>query len=103
ARFGSLWPKDPLDTRVALREKYPDDAAAAEELAKRPRGVILEATGGPYTWHGRLASFPGYPTVVGWGHHEAGWRNVWTPMLERIAQVKDAYTQPTPERLRQVI
>ena len=39
----------------------------------------------------RFATFTGYPTVVGWGHHEWGWRNDTHPALDRMTEVKEAY------------
>lgn len=91
SRCGDLWRPAELDARVALRARYPDDAAAVELLRRAPRGVILEATGGPYTWDGRFATFTGFPTVVGWAHHEAGWRNSWKLLTPRVADVTAAY------------
>jgi len=96
-RAGDLLAPRRLDATLDLSLRYPDDARAIRSLGALPRGVVLETTGDPYTWNSRFATFTGFPTVVGWGHHEAGWRNTWEPMQERAKRVKEAYSASTLE------
>ena len=54
----------------------PQDYAAIRWLQAHIAGspVILEATGGDYSMFGRVSTFAGLPTLLGWGGHEAQWR-----------------------------
>ena len=38
------------------------------------RPVVVEAVGGSYTEHTRVATFSGLPTIIGWVGHESQWR-----------------------------
>lgn len=66
-----------LDGLAHLRKRDPAEAEALGWIAARiPRrgGVVLEATGGQYTHHGRVSGSTGVPTVLGWAGHEVQWR-----------------------------
>ncbi len=68
---------------------YPStDSEGAAWLREAPLGVIAEAVGGSYSAHGRMATYSGSPTVLGWDFHEVQWRGdgslVW-PRKEKIA------------------
>jgi len=52
----------------------PDEAAAILWLQSAPDGNIVEATGNPYSAIGRIATYTGLPTILGWGNHEGQWR-----------------------------
>ncbi len=39
-----------------------------------PDEVILETTGAPFSFYGRVSACTGRPTVLGWGNHEGLWR-----------------------------
>ena len=60
-----------------LEESAPGDPAAIEWLNENaPKGsVVLEAVGDDYSafGHGRISSFTGLPTVMGWTGHEVQW------------------------------
>jgi YYY domain-containing protein len=66
-----------LDGREWLRRSAPDDSAALEWLEHNVRGapVILESVGDDYnaTGYGRVSTFTGLPTVLGWQGHELQW------------------------------
>ena len=81
------------DAEALFRALYPGDAAAASFLARAaaPRDVLLEETGEPYTWSSRIGTFSGVPTVLGWGNHEAVWRQDWSPVLRRSEDVASIY------------
>ncbi len=65
-----------LDGIEWIRQSNPSDYAAIQWLnANAPRGaVILEATGGEYSYGNRISMATGLPTVLGWFGHENQWR-----------------------------
>lgn len=63
-----------LDDFARIQRENPDDAAGIEFLLTQPEGVVAEAIGGSYSYYGRVSTFTGYPTVLGWPGHEAQWR-----------------------------
>ena len=87
------------DAVALFRALHPGDAAAAEFVARAaaPGDVVLEETGEPYTWSSRIGTFSGVPTVLGWGNHEAVWRQDWSPILKRRDEVAAIYGAPEPD------
>lgn len=63
-----------LDDFARIQRENPDDAAGIEFLLTQPEGVVAEAIGGSYSYYGRIATYTGYPTVLGWPGHESQWR-----------------------------
>ena len=53
--------------------------------------AILEAVGGGYSEHGRIASSTGVPTVLNWPGHEMQWRGSSTPIEGRELDVQTIY------------
>ncbi|MDQ3875330.1 MAG: DUF2298 domain-containing protein [Actinomycetota bacterium] len=66
-----------LDGARWLAETNPDDAAAIRWLRRNVSGTptILEAFGDDFSFegHGRVSTYTGLPTVIGWAGHEAQW------------------------------
>ncbi len=54
--------------------------------------VTLEASGGSYTFYGRISSNTGLPTVIGWDFHEVQWGRDYTMVRERQEDVRRLYT-----------
>jgi YYY domain-containing protein len=68
------------------------DYQGAEFLRFLPQGVIAEAVGGSYSpTHGRMATYTGYPTILGWDFHEVQWRGGWDLVMPRKQDVADLY------------
>jgi len=65
-----------LDGTAYMAHHNPDDDAAIQWLNENVEGapVILEATGGSYSYYGRVSSQTGLPTLLGWDWHEVQWR-----------------------------
>lgn len=65
-----------LDGTAYMADHNPDDYAAIRWLNENVEGapVILEATGGSYSYYGRVSSQTGLPTLLGWDWHEVQWR-----------------------------
>lgn len=54
--------------------------------------VILEATGPPYSFFGRVATTTGRSTILGWGNHESLWRDqTWKSIRQRTKEIKMIY------------
>ncbi len=53
--------------------------------------AILEAVGGGYSEHGRIASSTGVPTVLNWPGHQMQWRGSSTPFAGREQDVEIIY------------
>jgi len=72
---------------------YPQsDYQGVEFLRSLPQGVIAEAVGGSYSpAHGRMATYTGYPTILGWDFHEVQWRGGWDLVMPRKRDVADLY------------
>jgi uncharacterized membrane protein len=79
-----LWanpaPYNDLDGSTHFRTRAPEDARAVEWLkanaafeGDRPP-VVLEAWGVSFTPYGRIATYTGFTTVLGWEGHEEQWR-----------------------------
>jgi YYY domain-containing protein len=64
-----------LDDFQRVQRENPDEAAAIQWLRSAPDGVVVEATGNPYSSYARISIYTGLPTVLGWGNHEGQWRD----------------------------
>jgi len=77
---------------IAYRE--PDEYAALLWIQEHLEedAVILEATGNPYSFFGRVATTTGRNTVLGWGNHESLWRDqTWQDIMQRTEEIKQMY------------
>ena len=84
------------DAEALFRALSPGDAAAAAFIARasRARDALLEETGDAYTWSSRISTFSGVPAVLGWGNHEAVWRQGWDEVQRRGVDVAAIYAHP---------
>src|SRR5215216_7227632 len=85
-----------LDGLGWLRDRAPGDVGAIDWLNDHVAGdpVVLEAVGDDYDafGHGRISTFTGLPTVLGWPGHELQWgHRVGT----RRQDVERMYESPT--------
>jgi len=82
-----------------------------EQVKANPNfdGVVLEAGSGYIDWinFSRVATFSGFPTVLGWYFHEAQWRGGSTKVMDEVNQrVKDVdliYNTNDIEEARQLL
>lgn len=65
-----------LDGLAWLKNSHPEELEAIAWLNSNVEGapMIVEAPGGAYTDHGRVSTYTGLPTILGWKHHEQVWR-----------------------------
>ncbi|HEX2988230.1 MAG TPA: hypothetical protein VHS06_08685, partial [Chloroflexota bacterium] len=82
-----------LDGAVFYQSIKPDDYEAIRWLGTTAMGrpVVLEATGGDYTEYGRISTFSGLPSVLGWGGHEVQWRGRGEEPQKRTVDIDSIY------------
>ncbi len=101
-----------LDGSSSIATNYPDDWAAVQWLdANAEKGlpagdvpVILEAPsvppwGGSYHYEGRISTFTGFPTVLGWAIHESQWRGNYNEQEKREPDIAIIYTTSDPQTM----
>jgi YYY domain-containing protein len=93
-----------LDGLSWLKPSAPGDPAAMEWIRANTAGsdVVLEAVGEDYSefGHGRISTFTGRPTVLGWGGHEVQWEH---DPGNREADVRTLYTTTDLDEARELI
>jgi YYY domain-containing protein len=94
-----------LDGMAHLESAYTDDLAAIRWLRANASGapVILEATGGSYSYYGRVSVHTGLPTLLGWGGHQLQWRGNYEEPGKREPDIEAIYTSPDPGRTRALL
>ena len=83
-----------LDGAAYIRRQHPAEYRALGWVRGwlPPSAVVLEATGEPYSFHGRVSTFTGRPTVLGWGNQESLWRDwSWKTITERTEAIARIY------------
>jgi uncharacterized membrane protein len=98
-----------LDGLNYLQSYDPGDYSAIRWLNSHVQGspVIVEAfgqQGGDYSDYGRISTFTGLPTLMGWAGHEYQWRVNWlndayngADFYRRGADISAIYTNTNPE------
>jgi YYY domain-containing protein len=85
-----------LDGLGWLRDRAPGDPGAIAWLNDHaPSGsVVLEAVGDDYSafGHGRISTFTGLPTVLGWPGHERQWGHEVGARAQEVARAYSALT-----------
>jgi len=83
-----------LDGISYLKNKYPGDHEAIMWLRgnAKKNDVIVEAVGESYTDYGRISSYTGLQTVLGWPVHEWLWRGSYDEAGKRTGDVAVIYT-----------
>ena len=92
-----------LDGSAHLDRYNPDDAQAIRWLLTAKPGVVAEAIGGSYSEFGRVATYSGLPTVLGWNWHEIQWRGSGDKQAGREEDIRMLYETPNWEQASQVI
>ncbi len=84
-----------LDSAATLKGGRAGDAAAIDWLNKNVSGtpIVLEAPfDGSYNYRGRISTFTGLPTVLGWAGHEGQWRGDYDEQGRRKADIDQIYS-----------
>jgi uncharacterized membrane protein len=105
SRAGGFTGPANLDGASSIALANPDDWAAIQWLDANaeqgfPSGdvpVILEAPsvypwGGSYHYEGRISTFSGFPTVLGWAMHESQWRGNYDEQGLREPDIATIYS-----------
>lgn len=94
-----------LDGTAWIARSAPDDYAAAAWLNTHVQGpaVIVEAPGGSYTYHGRMAAMTGLSTLLGWDFHEHQWRGEFEEPGKRGPVVEQIYKEVKPDAVRPLL
>ena len=104
ARKGGFSHSPSLDGLAWLRASAPGDPAAIDWLRANTDGeaVVLEAVGEDYSafGHGRISTFTGRPTVLGWPGHELQWDH---PPGGREEDVRTLYRTEDLDEARELI
>jgi uncharacterized membrane protein len=84
-----------------LQRSAPADHQAIEWLRTMTAGrpVVVEAVGGDYTEHGRVSTFTGLPTLIGWVGHELQWRGDRPELRVRPEAVDAVYRATSQDEL----
>jgi YYY domain-containing protein len=92
-KTGNFSAQPTLDGMAWLEGAHPDDYAAIRWLqANAPdSAVILEASGGSYSYYGRVSALTGLPTVLGWDFHEYQWRGSYNEPAARKPDIDILY------------
>jgi len=82
-----------LDGTAYMANHNPDDHAAVGWLNENVEGapVILEASGGSYSYYGRVSSQTGLPALLGWDFHEVQWRGTGEEGNKRKPDIETIY------------
>jgi len=85
-----------LDDFDRVQSENPDEAAAIIYLRSAPDGIIVEATGNPYSSIGRISIYTGLPTILGWGNHEGQWHGADFQgiLAQRRQDIETLYATP---------
>ena len=67
------------------------------------QSIILEAAGDSYTYHNRVSTFTGFPTVQGWFVHEWLWRGGAEKPGKRSDDVREIYESVSIERKKELL
>ena len=88
-----------LDGLAFAPDVFAADVDAAEWLQANVASheTVLEAPGEPYTTYGRISSWTGIPTLVGWVQHEQLWRNTDPLVAERVEAIDRIYSTSSTE------
>ena len=72
-------------------------------MAAPDKTLAEAATGGSYTNYGRISTYTGLPTVLGWPGHESQWRGGYEPQGTRLTDLEILYTTPSWETAQEII
>ncbi|WP_169237095.1 DUF2298 domain-containing protein [Candidatus Roseilinea sp. NK_OTU-006] len=97
ARANNFRGEPTLDGAAYLRRIHPEDAAMIAWLNANVAGAphIIEAPPsnafGAYAYEGRISTFTGLPTALGWGGHEHQWRGTTDEQARRFPLIEQLY------------
>ncbi len=93
-----------LDGEAWVARAFPEDYAVIRWVRQNTpeEAIVLEATGGSYSFFGRVSAFTGRATLLGWDFHEWQWRGPEALQRQagtRAADIERIYRQARGEEL----
>ncbi|MBV8063529.1 MAG: hypothetical protein JOY51_08035 [Nevskia sp.] len=100
-----LKPKWTLDGSAFLNGVAPGDLKAIDWLNQQVRSdqVVAEATGDEYSQFGRIGTYTGLESILGWAGHELQWRGVWKEQPKRIGDLTTIYTSTDQNAVKNLL
>ena len=97
--------KKTLDASAFLKDDFAEDEKAIEWLNQHVKGhaIVLEANGDSYSQYERVSVFTGLQTILGWGTHEALWRNYSEEQTIKENDIMTIYTSPSLNEIRKLV
>jgi YYY domain-containing protein len=96
-----------LDGLRWMSAEAPGDRAAINWLRRETPATVrlIEVSGGAYSDHGRIGTFSGRPTLLGWAGHEGLWRGDagGADVGRRQAEIKTVYTSTDLAAVREIL
>jgi YYY domain-containing protein len=96
-----------LDGLAWMSAEAPGDRAAVDWLRRNAPASsrLLEVSGGAYSDHGRIGTFSGRPTFLGWAGHQGLWRGDagGTELARRQAEIRTVYTSTDLAQVREIL
>lgn len=95
-----------IDASRYYADKLPEDMDAVnwmKEHVTQGQPVVLEADGESYSDYERVSVLTGLPTVLGWHTHEWLWKNGYSVIQEREADVTNIYTAKSLDTVEQLL
>lgn len=96
-----------LDGLAWMSAEAPGDRAAVDWLRRSTSSStrLLEVSGGAYSDHGRMGTFSGRLTLLGWAGHEGLWRGDagGAEVVRRQAEIKTVYTSTDLAAVREIL
>ncbi|MFC1465368.1 MAG: DUF2298 domain-containing protein [Candidatus Brachytrichaceae bacterium NZ_4S206] len=109
ARTNNFRGEATLDGSAYVQRMYPDDAKMIEWLNANVEGDrrIIEAPPrsafGAYAYEGRISTFTGLPTALGWGGHQHQWRGTTDEQARRFPLIEQLYNTTDPLEARALL
>ena len=109
ARTNNFSGQPTLDGAAYLQTGHPEDAKMIAWLNANVSGDphLIEAPPagafGAYTYEGRIATFTGLPTALGWGGHQHQWRGTTYEQARRFPLIEQLYNTTDPVEARALL
>jgi uncharacterized membrane protein len=65
--------------------------------------VVAEATGDEYSQFGRIGTYTGLESILGWAGHELQWRGVWKEQPKRVGDLTTLYTSADQNTVKNLL
>ena len=104
-KANELKPKWTLDGSAFLNGVAPGDLKAIDWLNRQVKTdqVVAEATGDEYSQYGRIGTYTGLESILGWAGHELQWRGVWKEQPKRIGDLTTLYSSTDENTVKNLL